>query len=514
MWHLNRYSYPRMLVRFFQSVRFRLTLWYLALLAAILVGFSGAIYYAQRSYLSAQFDGLLRTRIQQVAQTYNTTTQQLDITQPALQKPAITKINSAAQGLNSGEVAVLLSPQGRELQALPDDLTSANLTEIVSLTVKASSDAARGFPTHLPDATLTLGRNGKPTEYGFVSMPILQQRQVVAYLTFGAPSNVARQLSALANTLLVVGALLLLLAAVGGFWLANRTMRPIQKIATTAEQIGVSDLSRRLALKRRDELGALADAFDHMLDRLERAFIRQRQFTADASHELRTPLAIIELEADRVLDHPETTERQRAALTIIQQERQRMARLVDDLLFLARGDAGYADVRHEIVHLDELILEVVERFAALAEQRNAHIEVDALPDLAVHGDRLYLGRMLGAIIENALKYGDAGEDAGACVRIALAQRECDGVPWAYLTVSDNGPGIAEEHLPRIFERFYRPDSARTRSPYTLTAAGAHGGSGLGLAIARGIAQAHGGDIALQSTVGQGIVCAIALPLHG
>jgi signal transduction histidine kinase len=491
--------------RFFQSVRFRLTLWYLALLALILIGFGLTVYYAQQSYISAQFDSLLRTRIQQIALTYDASTKRLDITQPVLEKPTITKISAATRGLNSGEVAVLFNQQGQALQEL-GDVTPASFTEITGLTLKASGDVTRGFPAHLPDASLTYTVSGKSTDYGFVSMPILQRQQVVAYLTFGAPSNVAQQLRALATTLLVVGALVLLLAAVGGFWLANRAMRPVQAIAGAAEQIGAGDLSRRLALKRRDELGELAGAFDHMLDRLENAFIRQRRFTADASHELRTPLTIIELEADRLLDQPDTTERQRAALTLIQQERQHMARLVDDLLFLARGDAGYVGVRHEIVHLDELVLEVVERFAPLSAQRHARIEVDALPDLTVRGDRLYLARMLGALVENALKYGVKD---GVCVRIALAQRERDGAEWAYLTISDDGPGIAAEHLPRIFERFYRADTART---HALTSIHERAGSGLGLAIARGIAQAHGGDIALHSDVGQGVVCAIALPL--
>ena len=505
MWRLKHNFNARFPGHFFQSVRFRLMLWYLALLAVILVGFSGVVYYAQQSYVSAQFDNLLRARIQEVALTYDGSTARLDIAQPLLEKPTVTKISATTQGLNSGEVAVLLLPQGGVSQSL-GGLTSANLTEISSLALKAARGTARGFPARLPDTTLMLGSSGKPVEYGLITMPILRQQQLVAYLTFGAPSNVGQQLSALATTLLAVGALVLILAAAGGFWLANRTMRPVQAIAATAERIGAGDLSRRLALKRRDELGALAGAFDHMLDRLENAFIRQRQFTADASHELRTPLTIIELEADRLLDQPDTTERQRTGLTIIQQERQRMARLVDDLLFLARGDAGYAGVEHENVHLDELILEVVERFAPLTAQRHARVEVDTLPDLAVRGDRLYLARMLGAIVENALKYGPDR----VCVRIALERCERDGGQWAYLTISDDGPGIAPEHLPRIFERFYRADAARTRA---LTTAGDRAGSGLGLAIARGIAQAHGGDIALHSDNGQGVVCAIALPLY-
>lgn len=501
MWH----STARLPTRFFHSVRFRLTLWYLAILTVVLCAFGLTVYYAQEHTLSTQFDSLLRTRIQQVALTYNATTQHLDIAMPVSEKPTTaSRISAAGHGLNVNEVGVLLSPQGRALQVL-GDLTPASTAGIVALTLKASRATTGDTLVPLPDTSLALASSGKPDEFGLVGMPILQQQRIVAYLTFGMPSPITPQLTTLATTLLIAGAVVLLLAAIGGFWLANRAMSPIQAITATARQIEASDLSRRLGLKRRDELGELAGTFDHMLERLEEAFIRQRQFTADASHELRTPLTIIELESSRLLDQPGLTERQRTSLEVIQQERQHMAHLVDDLLFLARADAGNTNVRHETVHLDEMILEVVERFAPLASQRHAWIQVDALPALAVSGDRLYLVRMLGNLIENALKYG------GTHICITLALREEHDGAWAHLTVSDDGPGIAAEYLPRIFERFYRADASRTHS-VTLAGGDERSGSGLGLAIARRIAQAHGGDITIQSDVGAGTLCTILLPL--
>jgi signal transduction histidine kinase len=311
-------------------------------------------------------------------------------------------------------------------------------------------------------------------------------------------------------TLLIAGLLVLLLAALGGFWLADRAMRPVQAITATAQRIEASDLSRRLALNRRDELGELAATFDHMLDRLESAFTRQRQFTADASHELRTPLTIIELKASRLLDQDSLTERERADLTVIQQERQHMTHLVDDLLFLARADAGHTRARHEIVHLDELILEVVERFAPLAQERCLRVEVGDLPDLTVFGDRLYLLRMLGNLVENALKY--SGPD-GTCVRLDLAPCEQAGAQWARLTVSDDGPGIPAQHLPHVFERFYRADVSRTHSDAAAAETSERAGSGLGLAIARWIAQAHNGNITIESSADRGTVCTVMLPLE-
>ena len=498
--------------RFVRSVRFRLTLWYLALLAVIIGAFGLTVYYAQQHSLTTQFDDLLRTRAQQIALTYNATTQQLDVATTAPQKPAtIGTISTVTRGLNINEVGVLLSPQGGVLQNL-GGLTPRSVSDIVSLTLKAATDTTRGplAWSRLPDETLTVASSGKSDDYGLVGMSIVQQQRVVAYLAFGMPTNgFSHQLSSLAMTLLIVGMLVLLLAALGGFWLAGRAMRPVQAITATAQQIEASDLSRRLALKRRDELGELADTFDHMLDRLESAFTRQRQFTADASHELRTPLTIIELKAGRLLEQDDLTERQRADLTVIQQERQHMTHLMEDLLFLARADAGYARARHEIVHLDELVLEVAERFAPLAQEHHLRVEVGDLPDLTVFADRLYLLRMLGNLVENALKY--SGPD-GTCVRLDLARCEQDNAKWARLTVSDDGPGIPAKHLPHVFERFYRADVSRTHSDATSADTSERAGSGLGLAIARWIAQAYDGDITLGSDIGEGTMCSVTLPL--
>ncbi|HEX5440974.1 MAG TPA: HAMP domain-containing sensor histidine kinase, partial [Ktedonobacterales bacterium] len=180
------------------------------------------------------------------------------------------------------------------------------------------------------------------------------------------------------------------------------------------------------------------------------------------------------------------------------------------LLFLARADAGHAQARHEIVHLDELVLEVVERFAPLAQERHLRVEVGDLPDLIVFGDRLYLLRMLGNLVENALKY--SGPD-GACVRLDLAPCERDNAQWARLTVSDDGPGIPAQHLPHVFERFYRADTSRTHSDVASADTSERAGSGLGLAIACWIAQAHNGDITIESDSDNGTVCTVMLPLE-
>jgi heavy metal sensor kinase len=312
-----------------------------------------------------------------------------------------------------------------------------------------------------------------------------------------------------ARTLETVVPLTLALCAGSGYWLAARTLRPVRTITRTAQQIGETDLSRRLNLKSRDELGQLAATFDHMLDRLEAAFARQRQFTADASHELRTPLTIVDLEATRALAQPRQPEEYRRAIEVMQQENSYMTRLVNDLLTLARADSGHAVLQREEVDLGEVVLDVVERLAPVVQQSGLQVRLESVPELLVSGDRLYFTQMLTNIIENALKYA-AG--AGTQVRISGTCERRGQMPGIRLQIADDGPGIAPEHLPYIFDRFYRVDRARTRGHESAGEARLQPvGSGLGLPIMQWIVQAHGGEVRIESEVGQGVIVEIWLP---
>ncbi len=324
-------------------------------------------------------------------------------------------------------------------------------------------------------------------------------------------------LPAIAFQIIRISLVILLIVAASGYWLAAKAMRPVRLMTQTARQIGQTNLSHRLQVKSRDELGELATTFNAMLNRLETAFTRQRQFTADASHELRTPLSTIPISTNRVLsqwEKPQNAEQALAAvgayreeLEIIQAETSQMARLVSALLTLARADTDQTMLARDSLDVSEIILDVVERLAPLAHSYGIELSLGEVPAFPVSGDRWYLASVCTNLIENGLKY-TAG--IGKRVHIESGTEE-NG--WGWIRVHDDGPGIAKEHWPHLFERFYRIDPARSsiqdRENSAMTSSS---GCGLGLALVERIVQAHEGKVCLQSHVGSGSVFEVWLPL--
>jgi signal transduction histidine kinase len=279
-----------------------------------------------------------------------------------------------------------------------------------------------------------------------------------------------------------------------GWVIAGRALRPIDGITAVAREIQATNLSRRIDLQGPDdELKRLADTFDDMLSRLDEAFASQRQFVADASHELRNPLAIVQTNADLTLADPEASAEisRRAGRT--RRASERMSRLVEDLLALARLDAPLA--RRETIDLGELAAEVGDEFLPQARARGLRLEWGSRERAVLVGDRPALKRAVANLVDNAVRYASAGTS----VRLVSGRRN----GWAWVAVSDEGPGIGAEHQRQLFDRFYRVDKARAR---------ADGGSGLGLAIAREIAEAHDGDVRLFSEVGRGSTFVLRLAL--
>jgi heavy metal sensor kinase len=282
--------------------------------------------------------------------------------------------------------------------------------------------------------------------------------------------------------MLAIGPLMILVSIGGGYWLATRSLRPVDQMTQTAARITAQQLDSRLEVANpHDELGRLALTFNALLDRLERSFTELRKFTADAAHEFRTPLAVIRTSLEVALRSPRTPGYYETCLQAVAEENERLTSLANQLLLLAQEDAGLTDNVAEPVDLADLVERVKNDLEPLADEKSQVIRCELAADIWVDGDSQALRRVCLNLLDNALKFTPAGGEIELRLKTALGKAE--------LTIADTGPGIAAEHLPHIFERFYRVDSSRNRET---------GGAGLGLAICRAIVVRHGGEIRLTS----------------
>ncbi|HET8607038.1 MAG TPA: HAMP domain-containing sensor histidine kinase [Gaiellaceae bacterium] len=340
-----------------------------------------------------------------------------------------------------------------------------------------------------------------PLVYKVTHQAGLPYKRVVIFSTTSDPTGEARNAEKRATLrrlqeLTFEALAALFLASLGIGWVvAGRVLRPVGRITAAARRIQATNLSERIALDGpQDELKTLADTFDEMLARLDASFTAQRQFVADASHELRNPLAVIQTNADVALWDGEIPESARARLEAVRRASERMRRLVDDLLALARLELTTAE-RSE-VDLAALVHELGGELDSLARAHELTIEQDAESGLRVVADRDALKRALANLLDNAFRHSPPG----APVRVAAARRN----GFAVLSVADRGPGLTADEQEHVFERFWRSDSARSRQS---------GGVGLGLAIVRRIAESHGGAVAVDSRPGDGSTFEIRLPVQ-
>jgi heavy metal sensor kinase len=313
---------------------------------------------------------------------------------------------------------------------------------------------------------------------------------------------VTRPARELQDTLLILGLLLaaavVVLATVVSllaYHLAGRALRPVRAIAATARDLSQRDLHRRLSLDLPpDELGELGETFNAMLARLDSAFTALQQFTADAAHELRAPLALLRAELEVSLRYPRSPSEYRASQQIALAEVERLNGIADQLLTLARADAGALRPDFEIVDLGDLAEETVERWRPLARSRGVDLSIEVPDEGSAPADPELLRHLLDNLLDNAVRH----TPAGGAVLVSVASRDN---AWE-IVVSDTGPGIPAQQRASIFERFTRGDAARGR---------ATGGAGLGLALCRVIAEVHGGSIVLDGDGPRGATFRVYLP---
>ncbi len=484
------------------SIRFRLALWFVFILGILLIGFSGLVYYMQIRELRAETLIRLETKLENIERTFG-----VDAANPQMGIAPGFPFNAHDDeaSLQSRDVLAFYRPDGSLLKMWGPFAG----TETIGLDF---SRVGQGEEREPLIEFLSLGNGSDQTAYVFKIVPLRSQNMLAGYLALGTPLDPRGQLNRLLLTLAVLIGLTLIVSFAGGFWLADRAMRPVKTIATKARSIGETDLSQRFNLPQKDEIGQLAETFDSMLARLEAAFTRQRQFTADASHELRTPLTIINLETSRALAAPRPVKEYQRALGVIQSENELMSQLVNDMLTLARMDARQQTLHKEPLDLSDLALDVIERLTPLAARHEIKLEAGELPEVPILGDRPSLIQMLTNLVENAIKYtAQNGPDKPRQIRVEAGTDPARTLGW--VRVTDTGPGIPGEHLDHLFDRFYRVDKSRARNEESSSSESAAVGSGLGLAIVEGIAKLHDGDIEVESEPGKGSVFEITFPLY-
>jgi two-component system, OmpR family, sensor kinase len=470
------------------SIRLRLTLWYSAVLAISLIGFGLLLYFILDHTLDAEADRQLAYQAREIAGTsrvressppgsYWIVLPDVDVFASPNVYVQVTTLEGAVQA-RSGNLDKAVLPVGAG--ALEAARRGASIYEEFWL-----DDVADGRRLRIYSAPLVID-DGTLVGVLQVARPLMST---------DAPLNQLRLI------LTVMGAISLVVAMVAGWVMARAALLPIDRLAQAAQDIGAAqDFERRVAHRGpRDEVGRLAVTFNEMLGRLQSAYqhleaalAAQRRFIADASHELRTPLTSIRGNIGflrRVVDMDPLDREE--ALADVASEVERMSRLVGDLLTLARADAGQ-HLPKTTVEMAPLVREVA-RQARFLSDGEVEVSLGRVDETRVHGDPDHLKQLLLILADNAVKYTPAGG------QVSLAASRENG--QLRLEVADSGVGISPDDQQRVFERFYRADPARSR-----------GGAGLGLAIARWIAEEHGGSIAVRSTLGQGSVFTVELPV--
>ncbi len=456
------------------TIRARLTLWYTAVLGAILLVFATATYVAFERRLNARRDAQLVESVRALAFTFSherTEHRELRTTDEVA-------VETIREFRFRDRHFAIYRPEGR-LIALSDNPEAVPEARLFTSAPISGSPVGRtlalarmGLPAFSNDDAKTghLRLYGETTTVGGTTYVVL---------VAGHNDDQLEWLAQVRRVYAVLIPLALLAAAGGGYLLARKSFAPVMRMCAEAERIGAEDLSQRLTIAQPDdELGRLAGSFNGLLGRLAHAIDTLRRFTSDASHELRTPIAIIQGESDVALSRPDRSpDEYRESLDIIRDESRRTARIVEDLFTLTRADAGQLTPLRTRFDLGETIADTVQSLRTLAARKNIRMTGETGEELSVLADESLVRQLLRNLLENAIKY----TPDGGWITVTVEKTASD----VLVHIADTGPGIPPADRTRIFERFHRGRRTAT-----------NGGAGLGLAIAAEIARAHGGDLTL------------------
>jgi heavy metal sensor kinase len=457
------------------SIRWRLTFWNTLALALVLVGFAGLVYGLSARALYQQTDQRLHAALERLQNDAR------------LGEDLDGRLRYWAFELHEHEnIFCVIYDGNSSVRERTPELATDSVPAAPAVAAAVAAAAARLDTHEVP----IIGRQRTLQ----ISTRLAGENLTVLLMT--PLADVDRELARLAAVLGLAIPAALGLAGVLGYWLARKALVPVEELRRSTHDITAERLYNRLPVTNpSDELGGLAITINQMIERLERSFAEVRRFTADASHELRTPLTVIRSEAEAALTKNPAPEQQHLLGSILE-ECDRLTRLTDQLLMLSRDDAGVGKQIRGSLDLVALVSGVVENMRPLAEAKGLTLNGRFNVSLPAAGDTARLRQVFYNLLDNAIKY----TPSGGRVEVSAERQGASAV----VTIRDTGEGIAAEHLPHIFERFYRVDQSRSRS---------QGGTGLGLSIARSIVSAHGGTIQVASAPGEGARFTVVLPLN-
>lgn len=447
------------------TLRIRFALWTSGLFLIVLVAFGILVYGSMARGLSSTIDNSLTINASQVAAGLNIDNGKLTLSDSLTEDPE----NSDLRG--RGFTIRILTPQGKLIQEF---------------------GTYRGLPVSLKQSFSNYTDPTSKTTLRIYNQSVYDNNQFVAIVQVAQSlDDIKDTLQQLLFTLLVSVPILVIVAGISGYFLASRALAPIDQITLTARRISAEDLSARLNISTTDdEVGRLTQTLNDMLARLNDSFQRERQFTNDASHELRTPLTAMQAILGMIREKRRTPEEYEQAFDDLNEEADRLRTLVENLLRLARGEKQNNNLIQE-VNLSMLLKDVSDSLRPLAEAKNLSLNCETPENLTALGDSDELIRLFVNLLDNAIKYTESGE-----ISISAIHNEKS----VLVKVADTGIAIPDEHIPHIFDRFYRVEQSRTLR-----------GAGLGLAIAKEIVRAHHGEIEVHSKIGLGTTFVISLP---
>jgi signal transduction histidine kinase len=466
------------------KIRLRLTIWYFVVTFFILIIFSYGIFLGMRHLVYRALDKDLFILINTIERSFD----------PFLGQFGILQLQTESINRFAEFYLIIYSSTGEPIYA-------SYLAQRISLNIPPLQEEfskAYLLKTNIQgNIPFVRAKSNGEVTFRVIVQKLYYQSNPIGWVTVGLPLRRMQDTIEKLQFALVFAVIISVgLIAVGGYFLTQKALNPVEAINTKANQISHTNLKERIEIQNpKDELGQLSFTLNSLFERLQKAFENQQQFLSDAAHELKTPLAILRAHWEGELNNPHVSVDTKEKLVHDIETITRLNHLINNLLLLSKSEAIQSGFESSPLQLDEILKGVIEDAVVLAESKSQDIQVVELSAVTVQGDRVRLYQLFFNLVDNAMKYSPEG----STIWVSLHKEDS----WAVVKVRDNGVGIAVEQLPHIFERFYRVEKDRARKT---------GGSGLGLAICKLIAELHRGTIEVESVVEQGSVFTVKLPI--